>query len=211
MRGDANDDSSFTSILPFTLEFQCSYPEEPIKYKLEPCYQLLMALVSRAQSPSAFTQCWKSAAVIESHQPFSSTATQTLWVSAGHNRTINLISGCVSKPSMELSQNRDAWIPVPEILIRSSQLRPDFWKNVTDNSDAHCIMKTIFYILTLLFSAWSVSNRLVSFCYCTSMTPCVFLIFCFINFDARLLGTWRSVIALHVCCTLYCDKVSLLI
>ena len=34
MRDDTNDDSSFTSILPFTLEFQRYYPEEPIKSKL---------------------------------------------------------------------------------------------------------------------------------------------------------------------------------
>ena len=122
MRDDTSDDSSFTSILPFTLELKKqSYTS------FNPAINFWW-LVTRAQRPSAFTQCWKSAAVIERHQPFYSTATQTLWVSSGHNRTIYLISGCVSKPPMELSQNRDAWIPVPEILILSSQLRPNFEK-----------------------------------------------------------------------------------
>lgn len=77
---------------------------------------------------------------------------------------------------------------------------------------AHGILKTIFYILTSFLSTdLSVADRwVVSYCYYISIFVSVFLMFCFMNFDTRSFGTWRSMRTLHVYWAFYCYKVSLL-
>lgn len=96
-------------LAPSSFYFSCwnssvIIPKNWSNLSFNPAINFWWPLVSVAQSPNAFTQRLKPSAIVEGHQPFSSTQPQTLCVSSGHSRTMYLNAGCASESPMELSQ-----------------------------------------------------------------------------------------------------------
>ena len=125
---------------------------------------------------------------------------------------------CFASEVLSVPQNHlegiwisDSWALLPTYLTRV------LWMAFLEASQiilVHIAFWKPFSVFLLHFSLLdlSVAGRWVVSCfYCIFISLCVFHIFCSMNFDSRSLGTGRSMRALHVCCTLYHYKLSLLI